>query len=187
MPHPKMYADAQEKIEKILSEMKTEHSYSLAETFYKIIRVEEELLILEIHNALKELVQEQYNLVGSGHNEIKFIKKEDNQWELIIESGGVESHFFARLLEMVSKKLNEGKNDRINEGKEVIKSTFEKVMLEVDLSRKYPTRIWYKKGMYYILIRTNGTKLTFQNKYPKRLAEEIKDKLPGFIEALTKK
>lgn len=183
MTAPRIYDDAREKIEKLLCELRSEQSFSSAETAYRVVTVKEELVSLLIHDRLKNLIEEQYNLVGSGHNVMKFTQKENDQWEVVIESGGVESHFFARILEVVTKKLGEDKKNRVNNGKATIRLSFEEVM--VAMAKKYVHRVWYKKGTYYILIRINGVKIIFNDQCPEHLKKELADKLPEFIRAIT--
>lgn len=186
MTHQHIYNDAKEKIEKILEELKIEHYLTPPETNYKVLRVEDELVVFEIHKTLKELIQKQYNLKKPSRNKIKFKEKTSDTWELIFECDGVESHFFARILEVVLEKLNKEKHDRINSGKQIIKESLEEVIKGFDGKNTYPNRIWYKKGVYYMLVHANGAKIVFQNQCPHYLKNEINEKLLELLEVITK-
>ncbi len=187
MTRPRIYKDAQLKIEHLLNELKVEHGFTLAEACYSVIKVVgESLVVFEISDRLKKLVEEEYALISTGRNGMKFISKPDNKWHVVVEADGVESHFFAYILEIILAKAHKQKNGRIYAGKEIIKISLEGAIKNAGQKNKCPNRIWYKKGIYYVLIRTNGTKLMFQNQCPKILEKEISEKLPEILQVLSK-
>ena len=185
----KIYADARRKIDGILKELLAEHCLVAAEIAYSVTKVEEELVVFKVHEKLKELIKEQYTLVGSGHNDIQFVEEPARKWSLIIRAGGVESHFFARLLEVVLKKLNEEKKEHVYTTKEIIRASINETLQKIHNGDKCQNRVWYKKGVYYAIVWIEGIEVKFQNhknECPGSLRIFINEELPGIISTLAK-
>ena len=186
----KIYQDAKEKIERHLKELEMERHLNSTETAYKVLKVEEKLVEFEIHDSLKLLIDDQYEyLTGDKRHSIIFINNEDDEkkWKIVVESGGVESYFFSYVLEVIVGVLSKQKRDRINSDKAAIKSTLDATLQKLNADNKYPNRVWYKKGIYYMLARGNGAKIMFQNQCPQMLQKEIETKLADLIGVIMKK
>ncbi|EKD58706.1 MAG: hypothetical protein ACD_56C00065G0002 [uncultured bacterium] len=173
-----IYSDAQKQIERCLSVFTSEHHFNSEETAYKVLLVENEKVIFQIHQKLKELVEQQYHILyGNDRKKVTF-KKMGSFWKIIFETGGDESYIFANLLLNSIKSMDEAKKVRVNRGKAIIEDAVKKYLRNRDV-KKQP-RIWYKNGLFHAKFLINSMSVDVVNASPQTVAQEILEKLPEF-------
>lgn len=179
----RLYADARKEITLILAEIRANHFFNQTETNYKILHIEEEMVVLEIHAKLKRLAEEEYVSVLSVSDNVTFLKKSNTTWKMILKSRGFESFFFVRLLKAIKRNLDEKRNARIQASKKNVLTLLKKKLSELDPGNKHEAFVGHKDNYFYArIINNKRNKLTIQRHSPYKLLMDIMAELPVFIQ-----
>lgn len=176
----KIYTYARKMITSIFLEMFTIHGFSTPDITWKVLQVEEEIVVFKISDKIKQLMEAELPAIKGGF--ISF-KKNDGYWEATVSANGVESYFFARVLFAALARIKNGNLDLHAMNKSIIelytRATFPNTKgtqlgMIIDVGQKRDRR-------YFMTIPIEGVDWTFYDKNVDVLCKDIGVKLRGQI------
>lgn len=181
----KIYTNARNLILAIMAELSANHEFAVAETAWKATKVEEELVVFEIHERIKELLEKVFLATRAQHGEpgvMEFANKQGSIWEVTVMANGAESYFFARMLFAVlmithGRLINMTElNCAVIERHAISAATR---LINVTEGFMPKTTYSHRKKKYSITITVDGIVLTASNENPDMLCVWIGKQLRG--------
>lgn len=98
----KIYSHPKSEIERIMKEL-LKYGLKTHETEWKIIDVQDELVIFRIHQEIRLLMLKHIAKISFPHAKLSFSSRENDFWDVTVENNGAESYFFRRVLLSILK------------------------------------------------------------------------------------
>jgi hypothetical protein len=161
----KIYTSAREMINAIMMELSLNHGFTTKEITWKTKDVQSHLVVLEIHERIKELLEKEMaiQLMPSG---ISFELNRDSIWEATIQGDGAESYYFARLFFVALARLTSGIADVKSLNCSIIEHYATSAAIKANISKLgFDAKASYSKKdkLYKINIPISGMTITFAN------------------------
>ena len=178
----KIYTLAREQISASMSELHTNLDFSLKETHWKPIEVENQLVVFEIHEKIGQLIQKEFSNFLSDQGRMSIYSQNGSLWKAEVQASGAESYFFARALFIALARIKSG--------------TVNIKYLNCNLIEKYAVaaasrvigntsgiiiKAKDEKGLYTVIIPINGMRITFSHENVDMLCRGIGLQIRGCL------
>ncbi|MEI8343980.1 MAG: hypothetical protein WCF93_03465 [Candidatus Moraniibacteriota bacterium] len=161
------------------------YAFSLPEATCEIITNKENLLEIQIHDRLKQIVDPIYNEVVKNmcpNASVSFAKQSEDTWLISISYAGDENYIWDRILGLVINELRKKKRESIDTGIILVQKTLNEIMNKFNKSNKHcKALVMFKKGTYQVRIFGTDIHLTFEDAGAATLEKRIATMLPDLL------
>ena len=178
----KIYTYARNLINAIMVDLCTNQGFTTKETTWKTNRVEEKLVIFEVHNRIKDLFEKELSYSEEKITVSYKCNEQHSTWEIIIEDAGAESYFFARMLFVALARIKSGIVDIKMRNCKLIEHYATAAAIRANISALgFNAEAKYENSIYTITFPVNGMVTTFSNENVDLLCRSIGLQLRDFL------